>query len=315
VGQEQVDVGHEAQGPVWGGAGQEDDVVGDRRRWGPSVHQGLRWQIGRVGFNGFSGCAVDADRQVIKVPGGRVGLGRSHQRQAPRSASGHGLDHPVDAVDQLGHLLLGRVGAAPSTLRLLATRAIMSGRGSGRHAGGPGGSDPRHLAWAWRAHAEGTRSTIVPAREEAISLMWMHPLTIALVAVGSSLLTMFLTPWLQQNLWRYQRRAEIRLAAIKEFNRLTTEYITGVLWDTTGTYQPPAAWFQALNMANADIEVLFSEGSKQAVKAVDVLIGPAQPGLGPQGKSNANDFITARDAALRALYSEVIPLRPGWWRF
>jgi hypothetical protein len=50
-GQEQVDVPHEAQRPVWGGGGHEDDVAGDRRRLLASIHHVLRWQIGRVGFN------------------------------------------------------------------------------------------------------------------------------------------------------------------------------------------------------------------------------------------------------------------------
>src|SRR2546427_4134947 len=40
------------------------------------------------------------------------------------------------------------------------------------------------------------------------------PLTIALVAAGSSLLAIFLTPRLQHRLWRRQKRDEIRLATI-----------------------------------------------------------------------------------------------------
>jgi hypothetical protein len=55
--------------------------------------------------------------------------------------------------------------------------------------------------------------------------MWTHPLTIALVAVGSSLLTIFLTPWLQHHFWKYQRRDELRLTAINDFNRLTNDFL------------------------------------------------------------------------------------------
>jgi hypothetical protein len=42
---------------------------------------------------------------------------------------------------------------------------------------------------------------------------------------------------------------------------------------------------------------------------VEVLIGPSKGGgLGAQGTKSVHDFIVARDAALRALYAEVISL-------
>jgi hypothetical protein len=136
---------------------------------------------------------------------------------------------------------------------------------------------------------------------------WNHPLTIALVAVGSSLLTIFRTPYLQHWLWMYQRRAENKLAAIKEFNRLTTQFITGVMANPGGGFIPTTNWFQAFNMVGADIEALFSQPAKDALKAVDALIGPSRPGLGAQGNNTPNDFIAERDAAMRIFYREVIP--------
>jgi hypothetical protein len=51
VGQEQINVGREAQRPVWGGGWQEDDMAGDRRRLGSGVHHVAPWQIGWVVFN------------------------------------------------------------------------------------------------------------------------------------------------------------------------------------------------------------------------------------------------------------------------
>ncbi len=134
--------------------------------------------------------------------------------------------------------------------------------------------------------------------------MWTHPLTIAFVAVGSSLLTIFLTPWLHHHFWRYQARDELRLAAIKEFNRLTADFIAGVLFDRM-SYSPNKEWFAALNTAGGEIQVLFSKEAFMAVQAVDKMI---RPGLGPLGNKSTDEFVEARDAALRALYREVIPL-------
>ena len=136
--------------------------------------------------------------------------------------------------------------------------------------------------------------------------MWTNPLTIALVAAGASLLTIFLlTPWLQRHLWRKQRRDELRLATINEFNRLTSEFLTGFL-DAPETYKPTLEWFAAYNAVSGNIYVLFfSRRTAEACSKVGVMIGPA---LGPEGKQTADDFLKARNAALRALYQEVIPL-------
>jgi hypothetical protein len=86
--------------------------------------------------------------------------------------------------------------------------------------------------------------------------MWTNPLTIALVAAGSSLLTIFLTPWLQQHFWRRQRRAEIRLAAINDFNRLTAAFLTGYI-AAGANYTPTNEWFTEFTAVSATIQVLF----------------------------------------------------------
>jgi len=80
-----------------------------------------------------------------------------------------------------------------------------------------------------------------------------HPLTIALIAAGSSLLAILLTPLLQHHFWRYQKRDEIRLATIKDFNGLTSQFIADFLWGT----KPGAGWFKAFNVVCGEIEVLF----------------------------------------------------------
>lgn len=142
--------------------------------------------------------------------------------------------------------------------------------------------------------------------------MWTSPLTIALVAAGAailgSLLTIFLTPWLQRHFWRKQRRDELRLAAINEFKRLTSEFLFEHVAAPT-TYLPSPDWHKAFYSLHADIKPLFSAKAFDAFKAADVLIGPGRPGLGPFGNKTVDDFVQARDAALRALYAEVIPVR------
>jgi len=136
--------------------------------------------------------------------------------------------------------------------------------------------------------------------------MWTQSLTIGLVAAGSSMLTIFLTPVLQHHLWKYQRRDELRLEAINEFNRLTNEFLAGELFGRPlrDREDGGAAWFIALNTASARVDVLFSDRASLAIKAVDAMV---KPGVRLQGE-DAEAFIKVRDAALRALYREVIPL-------
>ena len=56
----------------------------------------------------------------------------------------------------------------------------------------------------------------------------------------------------------------------------------------------------------AELKVLFSQRAFDRFKELEVMIGP---NLGPTGKGNVEAFITARDAALRALYSEAMAPR------
>jgi hypothetical protein len=143
--------------------------------------------------------------------------------------------------------------------------------------------------------------------------MWAHPLTIALmaalVAAASSLLTIFLTPRLQHHFWKYQRRDELRLEAINDFNRLSNELLARHLYGRPmqDRAEQGEAWFASLNTASARVEVLFSEQAVLAIKAVDKMINP---GVRLQGEA-AEEFVKLRDTALGVLYREVIPLPRG----
>jgi len=115
-----------------------------------------------------------------------------------------------------------------------------------------------------------------------------------------------LDPRLQNHFWRRQRGDELRLAAIHEFKRLTSDFVTDYI-EADEIYRPSLDWFKAFSAPSADIKALFSAAAFDAFKKVEIMVAPGQRGLGPQGRS-ANDFVDARDAALRVLYSEVIPL-------
>ena len=127
-------------------------------------------------------------------------------------------------------------------------------------------------------------------------------------AVGSSLLTIYLTHY---HFWKYQRRGELRLKAIDEVNMLTSDFITGYIADNEN-YIPDHEWFKSFQAAAAKIKALFSTETFQSFKTMEVMVGP---NLGPRFRERTvNDFIEARDAALRSLYEEVgiLPREPGF---
>jgi hypothetical protein len=134
------------------------------------------------------------------------------------------------------------------------------------------------------------------------------PITLAVVAAGGAaigtLVTILLTPRLQHVFWTYQRQAEARVAAIRSVNELMAEFITGYIdAESKGqVFTPTTKFFQAFQVAAADIKALFPDASFRAFKEMEEMIGP---NLGPKTKGNAvDDFIRARDRALKALYRQ-----------
>ena len=136
----------------------------------------------------------------------------------------------------------------------------------------------------------------------------MSELTAVVLSAGSAviatLLTLFLTPRLQHYFWKRQRREELRLATIKEINRLTSEFITNHIADPA--FPPSQEFFQALQATSADLRALFSSRAWRAFKEMEIMIAP---NLGGGGDRIPADFIAARDRALRVLYQEVGLLR------
>ena len=146
--------------------------------------------------------------------------------------------------------------------------------------------------------------------------MWTRPLTIALVAVGSTLLTILLTPRLQHHFWKLQReeerrfwklqrRDELRLAAINEYNRLTNAYVAACLAQTDPG-RPVEEWLRNLNTARATIRVFFSADAYRAAEGIDKMIKPYAWWQRPDRRKLLDEFAEMCHAALTAPYSEVI---------
>ncbi len=137
--------------------------------------------------------------------------------------------------------------------------------------------------------------------------MWTQLLTSTVIAAAigaaSALAVMYFTPRLQHRFWRRQRQDELRLETANEFNRVITQYVVSHYLGPSGP-QLGSEWFTAINLLVGRVHVLFSETAYQAVIELDRMIGPRAP----RGNASANEVSDARDAALRLLYSEVLPL-------
>lgn len=122
-----------------------------------------------------------------------------------------------------------------------------------------------------------------------------------------SLLAIFATPVLQHHFWKRQRRAELQLGTIKTVNTLTAQFIqqwiaaNGVKQE----YHPTSEWYEDFSAAGAEVKALFAVDTHRMFKNLEKRIAPD---LGTVGSPypDVNAFIAARDAAVKALYSEVI---------
>ena len=126
---------------------------------------------------------------------------------------------------------------------------------------------------------------------------WLTIVLSAASAIAATLLTIFLTPRLQHHFWKLQRREELRSAAIREVNRLAAEFITNHM--EKPNFRPGLEFFQALQVASAEVRALFSEAGWTAYRDMEIMIGPNL------GRHTVDDFIQARDQALRVLYREI----------
>ncbi|HZC68378.1 MAG TPA: hypothetical protein VE201_07170 [Nitrospirales bacterium] len=109
-----------------------------------------------------------------------------------------------------------------------------------------------------------------------------------------------------------QRRAEIRLDAVKEFNRLTNAYVAACIVPDERKLLY-SEWLRNLNVVASTIRVLFSNSAFDAAKKVnDSYLKPfAVWDRDPDKMQRAHAFADACYEVLAVLYGEVIPL-PIW---
>jgi hypothetical protein len=137
---------------------------------------------------------------------------------------------------------------------------------------------------------------------------WHSIIAAGLASILGSLLTIVATPLLQHHFWRRQRRAELKLRTVEAVNALTSQFIQQ--WIAHGhanaAYQPTVEWYERFSATEADVKVLFRPETYMIFKGLETRVDPA---LGTDIANpilNVNAFVQARDAAVKALYREVI---------
>jgi hypothetical protein len=129
----------------------------------------------------------------------------------------------------------------------------------------------------------------------------INVVTPVLIGLVSTLVTLVLTPRLQHYFWGYQRMSELRLNTYIEVNNLAAEFLNKYI-DDPG-FRPTDKFFRALTVATANVKTMFSQDAFACFKEFEAMVGPE---LGPTGEGSIDRFVKARDAALKALYSEAV---------
>ncbi len=125
----------------------------------------------------------------------------------------------------------------------------------------------------------------------------------AVVGVLATLLTIYLTPQLQHRFWKRQRLAELRFEATQEVNRLLADFISEyIAHEDDPQFRPSLEFFKTFQVETAHVQALFSAKTWDAFKEVEIMVGPR---LGASGGGAVDQFIRARDKALRAMYTEI----------
>lgn len=129
---------------------------------------------------------------------------------------------------------------------------------------------------------------------------------------GSHSLPTYLTPLLQHKFWQRQRLADLRFEVVEKLNLLMANFLANYLSHEgrRERYAPPQDFFRDLHVVNATIAALFSSQTWQAFENLEVKISPWLGGAGPDASGRLHvgtveEFINARNEALRALYREI----------
>jgi hypothetical protein len=132
-----------------------------------------------------------------------------------------------------------------------------------------------------------------------------------LSGILGTLLTIFLTPRLQHRFWKYQRREELRFAAITEMNRLVAEFSVYYVYKKNISEKSPelgTEFFQSWFIVDAQMKTLFSNSTYQVFDKMRLTFLTASL-YSKQEMSDRSDRIQdltqKHNAALSALYKEI----------
>lgn len=133
-----------------------------------------------------------------------------------------------------------------------------------------------------------------------------------LVGIVAALLTIYLTPALQHLFWQRQRLAELRFQVAEKLNLLMADFFSNYIeHEKKGErYTPSRDFFRDLHDVSSMIAALFSAETWKAFKTLEIKVSPWLGGAGPDalGKVHSGtdeEFVKARNGALRALYEEI----------
>lgn len=134
-----------------------------------------------------------------------------------------------------------------------------------------------------------------------MDLAWLSQTLLASGVGGlvASLVSIWLTADLQHRYWRRSRVVDEQLKTIREFNRLTADFLTEYI-DAEKNRRPvnlSTEFFRDLQMLKAEIRARFSAGAHRAYLEAEKMI----PNM--RGKA-VDDFVRERDAVMRILIDE-----------
>ena len=136
---------------------------------------------------------------------------------------------------------------------------------------------------------------------------WPSVITAGLSSLMGSLLAIFATPALQHHFWKRQRRAELKLRTVETVVTVTAKFIQQWIAASGAKqqYSPALEWYENFSAVEATVKALFAAETYRMFKTMENRIEPNLGAIDSQ-YPNVNAFIEARDAAVKALYSEVI---------
>jgi hypothetical protein len=128
--------------------------------------------------------------------------------------------------------------------------------------------------------------------------------------VAAALLTIFLNPRFQHYFWKRQKREELRLAVVKEVNRLSAEFRVHYLYKDQIEYTPEQSvtFSQAWVAVDGQVEDLFSESTYESFKRMQEYVGLVHVYRNQELMDRLprlRDFDRIRKGALQALYREI----------